>query len=391
MDLQREIKLSDLKKLVPGRTGGGTSPRRPARPAERPRYKELVGLKVGGSGVSAAHVSNNGSPRLLGVARESLESGVVVGGELQRPGSLAETLRRLFDENDLPRRAVRLGVATSRIGVRAFEIGGISDGEQLENAIRFRSQELLPISLDQAVLDWHVLSEDEDERGNARRRILLVVANRGLVEDYLEACRAADVELVGVDLEAFGLLRALTDPGKRVVDGEPAAFVGVALGHDRSTFGVSDGQVCEFARVLGWGGATLDTVIARERNVDLVEASRIKRSISLADASLVPEGLSHDEAERVREVVRREVYTFARELLSSLHFYQSQPGSLSVSEIIVTGGTAQLPGLTAELERLVGVPVRPGDPLTRVEVEPTVDVRGLPASLAVPIGLAIED
>jgi Tfp pilus assembly PilM family ATPase len=93
----------------------------------------------------------------------------------------------------------------------------------------------------------------------------------------------------------------------------------------------------------------------------------------------------------VREVVRREVYTFARELLSSLHFYQSQPGSLSVSEIIVTGGTAQLPGLTAELERLVGVPVRPGDPLARVEVEPTVDVRGLPASMAVPIGLAIED
>jgi type IV pilus assembly protein PilM len=391
MDLRQEIKLSDLKKLLPGHSGSAAPRRRPARPAERPRYKELVGLKVGGSGVAAAHVSNNGSPRLMGVAREPLESGVVVGGELQRPGLLAETLRRLFDENELPRRAVRLGVATSRIGVRAFEIGGISDGEQLENAIRFRSQELLPISLDQAVLDWHVLREDEDERGNARRRILLVVANRGLVEDYLEACRAADVGLVGVDLEAFGLLRALVDPGKRVVDGEPAAFVGVALGHDRSTFGVSDGQVCEFARVLAWGGATLDAVIARERNVDLAEASRIKRSISLTDATLVPEGLSQDEAERVRDVVRREVYTFARELLSSLHFYQSQPGSLSVSEIILTGGTAQLPGLAAELERLVGVPVRPGDPLTRVEVEPTVDVRGLPASLAVPIGLAIED
>src|ERR671915_2420302 len=100
MDLRREIKLSDLKKLAPGRTGGATPRRRPARPAERPRHKELVGLKVGGSGVSAAHVSNNGSPRLLGVAREPLESGVVVGGELQRAGPLAETLGRVFDEND---------------------------------------------------------------------------------------------------------------------------------------------------------------------------------------------------------------------------------------------------------------------------------------------------
>lgn len=394
MDLRREIKLSDVKKLFGSRSGGATSKwaarRSPTKP-ERIRHKELVGLKIGGSGVTAAHVVNNGSPRLLAVSREPLENGVIAGGEVQRPAVLAETLTRLFDEHQLPRRAVRLGVATSRIGVRAFEIGGISDDEQLENAIRFRSQELLPISLDQAVLDWHVLSEDVDERGNVLRRILLVVANRGLVEDYVEACRAAGVELAGVDLEAFGLLRALAGTGERVFEGQPAAFVGVTLGHDRSTFGVSDGRVCEFARVLAWGGSTLDAVIARERNVDLTEASGIKRSISLSDSTLVPQGLSHDEAERVREVVRREVYTFARELLSSLHFYQSQPGSLSVSEIVVTGGTAQLPGLATELERLVGVPVRAGDPLTRVEVEPTVDVSSLPASAAVPIGLAIED
>src|SRR5918992_5645980 len=110
MDLKREIKLSDLKKLFSGRPAGAK--RRPARQAERPRYKELVGLKVGGSSVSAAYVANNGAPRLLGVGREPLESGVVVGGELQRPAALAEALTRLFDEHQIPRRPVRLGVAT---------------------------------------------------------------------------------------------------------------------------------------------------------------------------------------------------------------------------------------------------------------------------------------
>ena len=57
---------------------------------------------------------------------------------------------------------------------------------------------------------------------------------------------------------------------------------------------------------------------------------------------------------------------FARELVSSLQFYQGQPGSLGIGEVVLTGGTAQLPGLDAELGRMLGVKVRVGDPLSRV-------------------------
>ena len=54
--------------------------------------------------------------------------------------------------------------------------------------------------------------------------------------------------------------------------------------------------------------------------------------------------------------------------MSSLQFYQGQPGSLGIGEIILTGGTAHLPGLDAELGRLIGVRVRVGDPLGRVKL-----------------------
>jgi Tfp pilus assembly PilM family ATPase len=48
----------------------------------------------------------------------------------------------------------------------------------------------------------------------------------------------------------------------------------VSIGHDRSTFAVSDGRVCEFTRVLEWGGSTLDVAIARELDLAPSEASR---------------------------------------------------------------------------------------------------------------------
>ena len=45
--------------------------------------------------------------------------------------------------------------------------------------------------------------------------------------------------------------------------------------------------------------------------------------------------------------------SFARELVSSLQFYQNQPGSLGIGEIVLTGGTTGLPGLADKPKKLV--------------------------------------
>src|SRR2546430_4634211 len=136
------------------------------------RHKKLVGLKVGASHLAAARVVNNGSPELVQVARTAIEPGIVVSGELREPDALAVALKAFFRENKLPRQGVRLGIASNRIGVRIFEIGGIDDPKQLENAIRFRAQETLPIPLQEAVLDWHIPGQAVGGDGEAKQRAL---------------------------------------------------------------------------------------------------------------------------------------------------------------------------------------------------------------------------
>ena len=355
------------------------------------RTKRLVGLKIGGSQLAAARIVNNGHPELVQVARERLEHGIVVGGELREPELLAEALKAFFRKHKLPRQGVRLGIANNRIGVRIFEIAGIADPKQLENAIRYRAQEALPIPIEEAVLDYHVLGERTDEDGQLVRRILLVVAYRELIDRYVAACKKAGVRLAGIDLEAFALLRALGDPLPADAPPSDAALVVVSVGHDRSTFAVSDGRVCEFTRVLDWGGSTLDVAIARELDCAPSEAEPVKRELSLAAAN-VPEGLTQDQADRAREAVRRQLQTFARELVSSLQFYQNQPNSLGIGEIVITGGTAHLGGVADELQRLIGVRVEVGDPLLRVKLGKKLrEADEQLGSLAVAIGLGIED
>ncbi len=76
----------------------------------------------------------------------------------------------------------------------------------------------------------------------------------------------------------------------RAVGGEPlpageraeAARVAVSIGHDRTTVAVSDGRVCEFTRVLDWGGARVTSAIERALEVNTDEADKIKRSLDIS-------------------------------------------------------------------------------------------------------------
>ena len=91
-----------------------------------------------------------------------------------------------------------------------------------------------------------------------------------------------------------------------------------------------------------------------------------------------------------RAALSEELQVLARELLSSLQFYQSRPDSLDIGEVLLTGGGAQLGGIDAELGRQLGVPVRVGDPLCRVKLGGGVSAPTEPGSLAIAVGLAIE-
>ena len=150
--------------------------------------------------------------------------------------------------------------------------------------------------------------------------------------------------------------------------------------------------MCEFTRVLDWGGGALNAAIARDLELTPIDVEPIKRALSLGPAPRdLPEGVTEEQAAKAREAVRRQVQTFARELVSSLQFYQNQPGSLGIGEIVLTGGTAHLDGLAEELQRLIGVQVRVGDLLARVAVSRRVKDPDQLGSFAVAIGLGIED
>ena len=120
------------------------------------------------------------------------------------------------------------------------------------------------------------------------------------------------------------------------------------------------------------------------------EVESFKRLVAL-DSPDIPEGVSPDQYAHAVDAVRKQVQAFARELVSSLQFYQSRPESLDIGSILLSGGGSELNGFVGELSRAVGVPVELGDPLSRVELGRKIHRPAELGSLAVAIGLGIED
>jgi type IV pilus assembly protein PilM len=365
-------------------------PKRTSKPRRAPsssnssgRHKQVVGLSIGASQLAAAVVVNNGRPKLVKAARHNLPADVVAGGEVRDPEALANEITTFFNDADLPRKNVRLGIGSSRTGVRVFERPVVDDPRQLANAIKFRAYETLPIPIEEAMLDYHVVEEP-----TATDRVLLAVAYRDMVDRFAATCALAKIELIGIDIEAFALLRAIGGEPLSSGQRDEAARVAVSIGHDRTTVAVSDGRVCEFTRVLDWGGARVTSALMHALEVDAAEAERIKRTIDISNNATQD---ADDSTTRAVEAARREVHGLARELASSLHFYQDQPDSLGFAEITITGGGAHLQGLAEQLEELIGISVRVADPFTRVGSGHGISSGGQDGSLAVAIGLGIED
>ena len=137
----------------------------------------------------------------------------------------------------------------------------------------------------------------------------------------------------------------------------------------------------------------LQEAIAQELDVHAAEAATILRHLALSGTPKPLASLDDEARQKAVDAIRSKLTPFARELVSSLQFYQTQPESLGIGEIVITGGTSHLVGLADALHQMIGVNVRVGDPLQRVVARTALDpaLEATIGSLAVPIGLAIED
>jgi type IV pilus assembly protein PilM len=356
--------------------------------------RRVIGLDIGTSAVRVAEVELGPVPRLVTFGQLALPPGAVTDGEITDPAVVAAVIARLWKELSLRRGAeVRLGLASPRLIVRTVELPQMPPAE-LAAAVRLNAADLIPIPVEEAVLDHEVLETlgptpgpptETTEPGapapGGRVRVLLAAAHRSLVERAVGAVRAAGLRVRAVDLVPLALIRSV---GRRVSDNGEGAEAIVDVGAGLTVVVVHELGLPRFVRILSGGGARVTAALADGLGIEAEQAEALKRQLDAAPA---------ETAARVRAVMAPAVDELAEAVRSSLDYARTQPEAPRILRIVLTGGGSLTPGLAARITELVGLPVEPARPRETLAIGelgfPEEVIPGLDVFLGVPAGLAL--
>ena len=316
------------------------------------RSKNLVGLDIDGTGITAASVAVNGRLRVHRAAISPIEPGVIRDGEVADVEGLASALRDLYRSNKGLDKRVRVGLANQKIVVRVIDLPYLEDAKEIDAAVRFHAQDQLPMPLDHAVVDYRQLDVVEDATGR-RLRVLLVAARREMVERVLAALRSAGLKPEGVDLSAFAMVRALHRAGP-----EDEQVLYLAIG-GLTNLAVARGSLCSFARASGSGIEALAVDLAERCRLTLEHAHGWLAHVGLETPIEEIEG-DEEIVENARRVLLDGVRRIAADVRSSLDFHRMQDEAAAVSRAIVTGPATAIPGFSTALASELGMPVEDG-------------------------------
>jgi type IV pilus assembly protein PilM len=348
----------------------------------------LVGLDIEAGSIAATEVAVNGTAQVTASAIGSLDPGAFHEGEVLDPERLTTALKSLFAEHKLSKR-IRLGIGNQRVVVRTVRLPAIEDPKEMDTAVRFQAQEQVPMPLDQAVLEYQVVGGVAAEEGGAAQvDVVVIAARRDMVSSFIEPIRRAGLDPVGIDLSAFGMIRALAgvavEPGSEA-EGPAAGAVLYCNFGDVTNLAVARGSACLFTRVSYVGLGSISARLASARDVAPEHTSQWLSHVGLASPAETIEGDPETVVE-ARRALEDGVTSLVDELRLSLDYYGAQEAAVPVERIVLCGPGSAIAGLPAQMEAGLGMPISVARPPALGNFdEPSA------ARLTVPFGLALED
>ncbi len=343
--------------------------------------KVRVGLDIGATAVRAAELQGGDTPVVVRAAQVPLPEGAVEAGEIRQPEIVSEALRELWQRGGFKSRQVYMGVGNQRVVVREIALPWLPEKE-LRASLGFQAQEFIPMPVEDAVLDFDPLGEFEQE-GRRMLRLILVAAQRAMVNTVVDVALAAKLEPIGVDLVPFAMARAVGMPEVGMEDEEAGEEAIVDIGATVTNILVHEKGVTRFVRILPSGGRDITLAIARNFGVEADVAERLKRGEAVEGGP---------DLEEVHRASMQRAQNFVDEVRSSLEFYTAQAKEVQIGRVKVTGGGSRLEGLFELMRQRIPVPVEPGAVFGNVAHQlDQADVAAAEPLLAVAIGLGLPE
>jgi len=289
---------------------------------------------------------------------------------------IAKAIRELVNEARITTKFVNIALPENQVYTKVIDMPFLSDKE-LASAIYWEAEQHIPVPLTTITLDYKVLFRPQNNQSGQMMQVLLVGAPTTLVEKYGNVCNLAGLSLNVVETELLSLTRSI------ILDSSFPASLIVNIGAVSTSLALVHESRLVFTYSLPTGGIAISRAIAADFGFALPQAEEYKKVYGLTDATL---------GGKIARVVEPILGSILTEVKKAIAFYGQKYINDPVKQIILSGGSAKLPGLTTFFTQNTGIETALANPWKMLAPQNVnKDIIENASEYTIAVGLAVRD
>lgn len=336
----------------------------------------LLGIDISSSAVKLIELSKSGKKyKLESYHVVPLPEGAILERDLLDPEPIGEAIRRIIKQSGTKSRRCALGIPSSVAISKIISLPASLTAGDLETNITLEAEQHIPYPMDEVNFDFEVLGESKHSSESVD--VLLAATRSENVEARVAAAEIAGLKVEVVDLESHSLELLFSTLVKDVHDLDVVAVVD--FGASMTGMTVFEHGKVTFSREQAFGGKELTEEIMQRYGLSFEEAGYAKKTGDL------PEGYIPEVLDPFRDNMVRQVNRF-------LQFYYASTQQAEVNKILLSGGSASIPGIDEQIQASVNIPTTLVNPFAEMtlssRINPARFTNDIPA-LLVATGLSL--
>ncbi len=346
----------------------------------KPKSPPLIGMDISSSSVKMVEIvdAGKGAQRVERYAIESLPKDAVVDGNITNLEQVVETVQRTWKKLATRTKNVALALPSAAVITKKIIVPAGLREEELEIQVENEANQYIPFALDEVNLDFQVIGPAPSSPEEAE--VLIAASRKEKVEDRVAVAEGAGLKALVMDVESYAMQTSFDLIKKQFPnDGEDQNVALVDIGANVMNITVLRNDQAIYTREQAFGGAQLTQDIMRQYGMSLDEAEAAKRSGGL------PENYE-------TEVLQPFIESAALEVQRAMQFFFTSTQFNSVEHILLTGGSAVIPGMEEVVATRTQVNTLVANPFAGMAISPRIQLRRLVGdapSLMVACGLAL--
>lgn len=265
--------------------------------------------------------------------------------------AVVEVLKKAIAEVKFDSKKINVVVPNSAVYMSVINLPVLSDTE-LASSLNWEAEQYVPVPLSEVELSWEVLDRPARKVGNEKMSVLLVAAQKALVQGLVNVFTVLGLEPESIEPELLSTIRSVY-PSK-----DEGSFLIGDFGASNVSLGIFRQGKLILTSKSNSGGLTLTRAIAQGLQLPMPQAEEYKRTYGIKQGVL---------ENRLSLAMAPVLDSLVEEIRRVQGFFEQQYKADKLSRIIISGGGSLLPGLLPYLSSKTGLEVLVGDPLKNMK------------------------